>query len=857
MTNGDVRHLFLRALDVAPEARAAFLDDSEAPPEVRAAVLTLLRYDSGSETFLRQAVSEERPLVPDGERFGPYQLGPLLGRGGMGAVFRAERVDGELHQTVAIKIAERDWIDPRAFERFRVERQILASLVHPNIARLLDGGTRDDGLPYLVMEFVDGLRLDQYCEQHGLPLDARLRIFLPLCDAVDYAHRKLIVHRDLKPANVLVTAEGVPKLLDFGIARVLDTGFDARTQTVILTPDFASPEQVRGEEVTTSADVYGLGAVLYHLLTGRAPHAVEGLSPYELQRAICDTPPTPPGDIRPDLRGDVQNILLKALDPEPTARYGSARELGADIERYLDHRPVIASPHGPWYRLRRFVRRHTLATAVAAIAALALATSTGVSLYEARRARQGFAQVRELANHFIFDFEKSIRFIPGTLAARRMVADTARQYLASLAADARGDPSLTSELAESLRSLSRVELSAARSEAALKDLEQAVTLLRGVRADCCFTPAARLLFIGTLGDLARNNLDSHSAAVGLPLSQEAVANARLWLTQSPATPEVPRALAEALCNYGYGLLVKGDFTEARRVLTESTQWAARAVQASPNDEDLLSVQASTLKFLSALCFAVRDGPCARDSGAQAEDIMGALLVRHPENTAYRNKRTQVALNRTGGLGYLAEQDPAVRPQAVEAARGVYEMAKANVLLNPQGSEESDILVVATERLGRQLDNSGRKAEAEFYIREEGADIEALIRRDPQNRRYLQMQFINHAILGEMLINHGGWDPAATALTKAEHEISEVLAREPSDTIALQAKVWVLANRASLFQRAGDLPQARRRCQDALEVAAGLIHLDPAMEKSMGVMDGTRRLARQLGVPDPTRPTSKP
>ena len=174
-------------------------------------MLTLLRYDAGSETFLQQAVALERPLVPEGERFGPYELGPLLGRGGMGAVFRAERVDGELHQTVAIKIVERGWLDPRAIERFRVERQILASLVHPNIARLLDGGTRDDGLPYLVMEFVDGLRLDQYCDQHALPLAARLSIFLPLCDAVDYAHRKLIVHR-LSPVMRLAMARRLHEL---------------------------------------------------------------------------------------------------------------------------------------------------------------------------------------------------------------------------------------------------------------------------------------------------------------------------------------------------------------------------------------------------------------------------------------------------------------------------------------------------------------------------------------------------------------------------------------------------------------------------------------------------------------------
>ena len=205
----------------------------------------------------------------------------------MGAVYMAERVDGELRQRVAIKIVERGWLDAEALGRFRQERQILSRLVHQNIVQLLDGGTREDGIPYLVMEHVEGLRLDQYCTQHQLGIPNRLRVFLRLCDAVEFAHRKLVVHRDLKPSNVLVTAEGSVKLLDFGIAKAFDADAGSRTQTVVLTPDFASPEQILGQEVTTATDVYGLGAVLYHLLTGQPPHPVKELSSGEQQRAIC------------------------------------------------------------------------------------------------------------------------------------------------------------------------------------------------------------------------------------------------------------------------------------------------------------------------------------------------------------------------------------------------------------------------------------------------------------------------------------------------------------------------------------------------------------------------------------------
>ena len=253
----------------------------------------------------------------------------------MGAVYKAERADGELSQTVAIKVIERGWLNPRSLDRFRQERQILAGLVHPNIARLIDGGTRADGVPYLVMEYVDGLPLDQFCEQKKLKIAERLRLLLPLCDAVDSAHQQLIVHRDLKPSNVLVDAAGEPKLLDFGIAKAIDHSSGAETQTITLTPDFASPEQARGEPATTATDIYGLGAVLYFLLTGRAPHTAGNLSAGELQRLISETPPPKPSTVDPALRGDIENIVLKALHPEPARRYRSAREMGEDIERYL------------------------------------------------------------------------------------------------------------------------------------------------------------------------------------------------------------------------------------------------------------------------------------------------------------------------------------------------------------------------------------------------------------------------------------------------------------------------------------------------------------------------------------------
>jgi serine/threonine protein kinase len=298
----------------------------------------------------------------------------------------------------------------------------------------MDGGTRADGVAYLVMELVDGLAIDRYCDRHNLGISERLRLFLPLCDAIDAAHRKLIVHRDLKPSNILVTPQGEPKLLDFGIAKTLDAGGSSGTRTLAFTPDFASPEQIRGEEITTATDIYGLGAVLYFLLTGKPP------------RQTLEPPPELRGDLQ---NGDLQNIVLTALHGDPARRYRTARDLADDLERYLDHRPVKATPDHWTYRLRRFAQRNTLATAAAALALLAILAGTATSLYQARRAQQRLAQVRTLANHFIFDFESAIRYTPGTIAARRMVLSTAREYLTSLEGDTHNDPGLSRELGQS------------------------------------------------------------------------------------------------------------------------------------------------------------------------------------------------------------------------------------------------------------------------------------------------------------------------------------------------------------------------------------------------------------------------
>src|SRR6202789_3551838 len=332
----------------------------------------------------------------EGDRIGPYRVLRTLGVGGMGEVYLAERADAEFEQQVAIKVVHAGLRGVQS--RLKVERQILAQLDHPNIAHLLDGGSLPDGTAYIVMEYVDGVPIDVYCDSNRLDIVARLKLFQMVCGAVHYAHQNLIVHRDLKPSNILVTAAGVPKLLDFGIAKLLDDRQAARytlamTQADIrmMTPDHASPEQVRGQAITTSSDVYVLGVLLYKLLCGSGPFFISSVRLSEIERAICEKDPLPPsqmvgGEESPEsisvaqarastarrlkrgLGGDLDNIVLMAMRKEPERRYGSAQQLAGDIQRYLDGKPVIARRDTVSYRASKFVKRHWLPVSAAAAA---------------------------------------------------------------------------------------------------------------------------------------------------------------------------------------------------------------------------------------------------------------------------------------------------------------------------------------------------------------------------------------------------------------------------------------------------------------------------------------------------------
>jgi serine/threonine-protein kinase len=398
-----IKELFEAAADLPPQERTALLEsECGGDASLRQEIKSLLESDAQSGGFIEQPVSAiPRDLFPEveesslaGRQFGAYQIIREVGRGGLGSVYLAARSDDEYRKEVAIKLVRRGLDTEDILRRFRTERQILAQLDHPNIARLIDGGTTDEGLPYFVMEYVEGEPVSRYCDAHALSITDRLNLFRKVCAAVTYAHQNLVIHRDLKPSNILVTPEGEPKLLDFGIAKLLGAEEELLAQTVpslrVMTPEYASPEQVKGERVTTTSDVYSLGVLLYELLTGQRPYRLKTRTPDEIVRAITEQEPERPSTVIPErdekskfdppqadrnskfLRGDLDNIVLKAMRKEPARRYPSVGQFSEDIRRHLEGLPVIARKDTFAYRTGKFIRRHRLSVVTATLIFLTL-----------------------------------------------------------------------------------------------------------------------------------------------------------------------------------------------------------------------------------------------------------------------------------------------------------------------------------------------------------------------------------------------------------------------------------------------------------------------------------------------------
>ncbi len=809
-----IEELFHGALELAPGQRADYLDEACASDAaLRKEVESLLDSSDEGLTLLRAPIDQAAAQlgrngapVP-GARIGPYELISVLGEGGMGKVYLAKRADDQFDQRVAIKLTH-SWAGYRSaiLTRFRAERQILANLVHPNIGRLLDGGMTDDGSPYLVMEFVDGKPIDEYCADHKLSIEQILRLYRSVCSAVEYAHHNLVIHRDIKPANILVTADGAPKLLDFGIAKLLDAS-DAgaaltRPTECLMTPEYASPEQVRGEPVTTATDVYGLGVLLYELLAGKRPFAFNSANTFDAVRIICEVDPKPPSEVRVGprkLSPDLDKIVLMAMRKEPARRYGSVAQLSADVQAYLDGYPLVARTATWTYRTDRFVRRHKAAVGVAVLFALALVGfSVGMAVLAKRASRQQ-AIARQESDFLIGMFRAATPDASRgrTVTARELLDLGAKRIATEQAVDPEVRASLLENIAASYHSLGVYDeaMPLAQSAYDLKtgfygadqpQVASSADLLASLHRDKGDFDKAEPLFRKVLS-IRRKSHDR-------PLLANALANLGECLYQQEKDKEAETLMREGLAldasrqsevgaslrNYLALLLERrGEFTEARTLLSEALEIERRIEGAdSPNYSVTLHNYSGALIDTGDLTFAEQK---LRENLTLRRKILGPT---HPQLVYTLNNLAFVLIEKGQALD--------AEPYAREA------IAIAGQHMGPK----HPLTAGAENNLARALDSAGDYARAETTFRhalsivwKEGDPPNSRAEAILQNLGLLQFDQ-GHFAAGEALVRQsldmrrkqGGEDTPAFASALIDLAEDRLFQKDPAaaDTLLRQA-----------------------------------------------------------------------
>jgi serine/threonine protein kinase/tetratricopeptide (TPR) repeat protein len=808
---------FLRLSELPEPARAdALAGEFDDDPEIRDLLARMLRTAAASPHRIADAIGQVASSLPlpdrwEGRRFGPYEVVREIGRGGMGVVFEAVRADDEYRKRVALKIATDRRGDPDARSRFLAERQILAELEHESIARFFDGGT-EHGIPYFVMELVEGEPIDAYCDRHRLDLAARLTLFLDVCAAVSFAHERLVVHRDLKPGNILITASGRPKLVDFGIAKLLDPAMaQGATQTGLpaWTPDYVSPEQVRGRAVTARTDVYALGLVLYALVCGERGQQADTSSLVALDRSVCERTPDRPSTVLERLgdrararrvAGDLDTVVMTAIRKEPAERYASVAALGDDLRRVLDNRPILARPSGRLHHARKFVSRHRVGVAAGVAIAATAAAGFIATVNQARRTERRFQQVRSLANAFVFDVHDRIATLPGSTEARHAVVKTALTYLESLREDAADDAALARELAAAYEKIGSVQ---------------------GLPVDA------------NLGDTA-GALQSYGRAVALlqPLADRGGHDARLQLASVlHRTAVVQRARGDREASVG-------SFARAHD--------AARSVlDAAPDDRRALELLNEIDSDRSRAAFELRDLATAEAAAGEAMRAAASLASQGPDNLSYQDHLAS-AHNALGavqiGLGKL--------PEAAGHFRESVVIRERLLLTSPDDTSYRRNLAVSYGTLGDVLgvragQNLGDTAGAAEVLGKAAALIEQSRQKDPRDRRALYDLANIRVRLGTV---YAEAEPprlleALGQFTTAEVCTRDLLAQDPGVATYRFLRVVTQRHLGEAFDDLQRPADARRAFERVREIGAGLREGPNGPAARANITQATARLAR--------------
>lgn len=721
-----VRALFEAALEREGSDRAAFLDEACGGDERLRREVEALLAASDDEAFLAtpvrdeglEALRTEAEGVPPEARVGPYQLGRLLGRGGMGRVYAADRDDGAYAQQVAVKLLRSRFPTEDLLRRFAREREILASLDHPGIARILDGGSSQVG-PWLAMEFVDGQTLPEHVGSRELTLAERIHLFVSVCDAVDHAHRRGVVHRDLKPSNVLVTDEGRVKLLDFGIATLLgaDGGVDlTQTGTRPHTPEYASPEQVRGEPATTASDIWSLGALLYELLTGRRPYDLAGLTPGEREHRLT-SPPQRPSEVsgRRELRGDLDAVVLKALHPDPERRYASAAGVAQDLKRHLAHRPVAARPDGALYRLRSWARRNPVVSAAAALLIITATIGAGATVQQARRAEAGLASARDLARSLLIDLDRALEDLPESTPVRALLVSQALESLERLSNDVDADPELLLLAADAYDRIGTIQGNPLHTNlgdlAAARDShERALAIREGLGRRTGSDPFVEQALGTSYFNMAVVTRTEGDVAASTAWAERAVATLEPLHASDVADARLVRALEGARTVLGANHIRRGEFDRGLEALATAVAGLERVAPPEAADVDLgLALWEAYGHQVDGWRFSSRYQPALDVLEDTACPMLERLATTFP-------RRASVLWGLQSCWDYLGTlQEKLYLDDPEDTFLRALGRAEELVALDPANERANAAVTTVLVSLGRRAFMEGRVADGERYL----------------------------------------------------------------------------------------------------------------------------------------------
>jgi eukaryotic-like serine/threonine-protein kinase len=844
-----VGEIFEAALETPRSRLDAFLADSCAgDAELEAEVRSLLESHDAARDFLapgdasiaiRDVSIPEAPSL-EGGSIGSWRVLRAIGEGGMGMVYLAEREDGGFRQRGALKLIRHGVASEEMIRRFRRERQILATLDHPGIARLLDGGTTPDGLPWLVMEYVDGKSLYDWCSEKSLSLALRLRLFLSICTSVQAAHQRLVLHRDIKPGNILVTEDGSARLLDFGVAKIFSDGTDAgadtqdlRTIALPLTPEYASPEQVRGEEVTTASDIYSLGVLLYELVTGARPYPTRVGGAHDMLRAVLEQDPPrpstavatapsaaaptisggalpatgsapasdkrtrralpapPPGgtdSLRRKLSGDLDNIVLRAMSKEANRRYASAEHLAEDVRRFLDGRPVAARAATWSYRAEKFVRRNRLAVAAASVAVVALvggliATSwqAAIASRERAAAERRSRDIQSLANALLFDVHDSLATLPGTTPVREMVVTRATEFLDRVAADAGADSASRFALGDAYARLGVLQgqvwaANVGKSGEAYESLEKSRAIRESLLADYPNDERAIYGVMQACTRIGLFDLEHGREDKALAMLERGIECCRKAIVLFPDSLFYQRTLPRCLHNLGLAYVQSDRIEEGLAAMDEGIRAFGENAQREPSvAAHRLGEAQSSMGFVDALLLRPGNTDSALAIVQRAMTTFDELAREDSSDTDLRRRFLSGYYKKAQIYSFRMERADSALANVLRVSEGL----EALVARDPGNEDLMVSLAIARATEGHFRAMAGQTGDAQSALAPAIAQLEAWAREDTTDTRFPQSLAEAYLGLGLVESNRGraarGTPAARESWLAARHRLERARA----------------------------------------------------------------------------------